>query len=213
MTDARGNSFAFLSRLFGGRGRAWTAQAAALALALLVSACGSTPTPTFNLSAPQGFSAGGSGNSQLVVAAPYALAALNTDKIFVEPSPGQIAYLGDAQWGDNLPSLLQARIIQAFENGSKLKRVARPGEGVVAEYQLTTEIRVFGLRITPEGPVAVVELSAKLIGNQSGRILAAQVFKGQARAADSSGPAATAALDEASNQVLTALVRWASGKM
>lgn len=210
MTDARGSRFDFLGGLKAGG--AWGVRAAVLGLGLMLAACGSTPTPTYNLSAPQGFSAGGHGEGQLVVAPPYALAALNTDKIFVEPAPGQIAYLGDAQWGDSLPSLLQARIIQAFENGSRLKRVARPGEGVVAEYQLVTDIRVFGLRITPEGPVAVVELSAKLIGNQSGRILAAQVFKAHVPAASSSGPDATAALDKASDQVLVAMVRWAAAK-
>lgn len=212
MTDTRRIRIARLGWLQGARGGSWAARAGALGLALLLAACGSTPTPTYNLSAPHGFSAGGSGNGQLVVAAPYALAALNTDKIFVEPAAGQIAYLGDAQWGDNLPSLLQSRIIQAFENGSKLKRVARPGEGVVAEYQLVTDIRVFGLRITPEGPMAVVEVSAKLIGNQSGRILAAQVFKASAPAASSSGPDVTAALDKASDQVLVAMVRWAASR-
>lgn len=195
---------------FGAGRRGW-GGAAVLGLGLLLSAC-STPVPTFDLSAPSGFTAGGGGGGQLVVAAPTALAVLNTDKIVVEPTPGQLAYLGDAQWGDNLPSLLQARIIQAFENASKLKRVARPGDGVVAQYQLVTDIRMFGLRVTPEGPVAVVELSAKVIANADGRIVAAQVFKGQAPAAGSSGAAATAALDQASNQVLTSLVRWASGK-
>lgn len=209
MTDARRSRFHAQS---GHEGTGWAARAAALALGLLLAACGSAPLPTYNLSAPQGFSAGGRGEGQLVVSQPYALAALNTDKIFVEPAPGQIAYLGDAQWGDSLPSLLQARIIQAFENGSKLRRVARPGEGVTADYQLVTDIRVFGLRITPEGPVAVVELSAKLISNQNGRILAAQVFKAAVPAAGSAGPEATAALDTASDQVLVALVRWAAGK-
>ncbi|MFG1392519.1 ABC-type transport auxiliary lipoprotein family protein [Xanthobacter agilis] len=209
MTHARRSRSPVLSGL---KGWGWIARAGVLCLPLVLAACGSAPTPTFNLSAPQGFTAGGRGDGQLVVAPPYALAALSTDKIYVEPAAGQIAYLGDAQWGDSLPSLLQARIIQSFENGSRLKRVARPGEGIIADYQLVTDIRMFGLRITPEGPVAVVELSAKLIGNQSGRILAAQVFKAQVPATGSSGPEATAALDTASDQVLVAMVRWASGK-
>ena len=101
--------------------------------ALSLAACGSTPTPTYNLSAPGGFTAGGSGNGQLVVVAPTALAVLNTDKIMVEPGAGQVAYLADAQWSDNLPALLHARTIQAFENASKLRRVARPGDGVNAD--------------------------------------------------------------------------------
>lgn len=184
--------------------------AVALALGLLLSACAAAPVPTYNLTAPSAFSAGGGGSGQLVVVAPTALAVLDTDKIVVEPGGGQVTYLADAQWSDRLPALLQARMIQAFENGSKLKRVARPGDGVNADYQLVTDIRAFGLRITPEGPVAIVELSAKLIGNQSGRILAAQIFKAGVPAAGTSGEAATRALDEATDKVLVALVRWAA---
>ena len=111
------------------------------ALTLALAGCGSTPTPTYNLSAPSGFTAGGSGNAQMVVVAPNALAVLNTDKVMVEPGPGQVAYLSDAQWSDTLPALLQARTIQAFENASKLRRVARPGDGVNADYQLVIDIR------------------------------------------------------------------------
>ncbi|ABS69338.1 ABC-type transport auxiliary lipoprotein family protein [Xanthobacter versatilis] len=181
-------------------------------LTLALAGCGSTPTPTYNLSAPSGFTAGGSGNGQMVVVAPTALAVLNTDKVMVEPGPGQVAYLSDAQWSDTLPALLQARTIQAFENASKLRRVARPGDGVNADYQLVIDIRTFALRITDQGPVAVVELSAKLIGTQSGRILAAQVFKAAVPAASTAGPVATAALDSAQEQVLVQMVRWASAK-
>jgi len=188
------------------------ATALLLLLGAALAGCGATPVPTYNLTAPHGFSAGGSGNGQLIVTAPTALAILNTDKIVVEPGQGQVAYLADAQWSDNLPALLQARIIQAFENGSKLRRVARPGDGVAADYQLVSDIRAFGIRITPEGPVAVVELSAKLIGSQSGRILAAQVFKAAVPAGAASGVAATQALDTASDQVLVALTRWASAR-
>lgn len=183
---------------------------AGLGLALLLAACGSMPTPTYNLSAPSGFSAGGRGSGQLIVATPSALAVLNTDKIMVEPGGGQVAYLGDAQWADQLPSLLQARIIQAFENGSNLRRVARPNDGVSGDYQLLSDIRTFGMRVTPEGPMAVVEISAKVVNNRSGNILAAKVFKASVPASGSSGAAVTQALDQASDQVLVELVRWAA---
>lgn len=181
-----------------------------IAFALMLAACGSTPTPTFNLSAPSGFSAGGRGSGQLVVSTPSALAVLNTEKIMVEPGGGQVAYLGDAQWADHLPALLQARIIQAFENGSNLRRVARPGDGVAADYQLLTDIRTFSMRHTAEGPAGVVEISAKVVNNRSGAILAAKVFHASVPAANSSGPAVTQALDQASDEVLKAMVRWAA---
>lgn len=184
--------------------------AIALLAALALSACASAPVPTFDLSAPTNFTARGTGTGQLIVATPTALAVLDTEKILVEPAPGQITYLGDAQWGDKLPSLLQARMVQAFENGSKLRRVARPGDGVSAEYQLNIDIRTFGVRVENGTTTAVVELSAKIIGNAAGRILAAQVFSARVPIATMNGATVTAALDAASNQVLVEIVRWAS---
>lgn len=196
------------------QGGAWARQSVrlvvGLAFALMLAACGSTPVPTYNLSAPSGFSAGGRGSGQLIVTTPSALAVLNTEKIMVEAGGGQVAYLGDAQWADQLPPLLQARIIQAFENGSNLRRVARPGDGVTGDYQLLTDIRTFGMRSTAEGPVGVVEMSAKVVNNRSGAILAAKVFQASVPAANSSGLAVTQALDQASDEVLKAMVRWAA---
>ncbi|OYZ80109.1 MAG: ABC transporter [Rhizobiales bacterium 24-66-13] len=182
----------------------------ALMAALALAACASAPVPTFDLSAPGNFTARGAGSGQMVVPIPTALAALDTEKILVEPAPGQITYLADAQWGDRLPALLQARMIQAFENGSKLRRVARPGDGITAEYQLNIDIRTFGVRVENGTSTAVVELSAKIIGNAAGRILAAQVFSARVPVATVNGATVAAALDAASNQVLVEIVRWAS---
>lgn len=188
------------------------AHGAALAASLLLAGCGSTPTPTFDLSAPAAFAAGGSGAGQLVVVTPTALAALDTERILVEPAPGQITYLPEAQWSDRLPALLQARAIQAFENGSKLRRVARPGDGVQPDYQLNLDIRTFGVKVTAGAPEAVVELSAKVIGVTAGKILAARVFSARVPVSNMNGAGVTAALDTASNKVLTDIVIWASAR-
>ncbi|MGE4371859.1 MAG: ABC-type transport auxiliary lipoprotein family protein [Xanthobacter sp.] len=214
MTDPRGAGcpslvLTFCQKLQPQRQRV-VRMAVGMGLAVSVAACGSMPVPTYNLSAPSDFSAGGRGSGQLVVAMPSALAVLNTDKIVVEPGGGQVAYLGNAQWADQLPPLLQARIIQSFENGSNLRRVARPGDGVTADYQLLTDIRAFGLRMTDEGPRAVVEVSAKVVNNRSGAISAAKVFKASVPVASTSGEAVTQALDTASDDVLVSLVRWAA---
>ncbi|MEW6121031.1 MAG: ABC-type transport auxiliary lipoprotein family protein [Pseudomonadota bacterium] len=188
------------------------APGAALAAALALAACGSTPTPTFDLSAPAAFAARGAGEGQLVVVMPTALAALDTERILVEPTPGQITYLPEAQWSDRLPALLQARTIQAFENGSKLRRVARPGDGIQPDYQLNLDIRTFGVKVTAGVPEAVVELSAKVIGVTAGKILAARVFSARVPVSTMNGAGATAALDAASNKVLTDVVIWASAR-
>ncbi|BAF88214.1 ABC-type uncharacterized transport system protein [Azorhizobium caulinodans ORS 571] len=190
-----------------GRGRAVLGVFLTLALA----GCASAPIPTYDLSAPTGFAARGGGNGQLVVVTPTALAVLDSEKIVVEPTPGQVTYLPEAQWSDRLTSLLQARTIQAFENSSRQRRVARPGDGVTGDYQLNMDVRSFGIKVLPEGTFAVVEISAKLIATQTGRIVSARIFSARVPVASVSGTSATTALDQASNQVLMELVRWANG--
>lgn len=175
-----------------------------------LTGCAAGPVPTFDLSAPTGFTARGGGTGQLIVVAPTALAVLDSEKIVVEAAPGQITYLTDAQWSDRLSSLLQARMIQAFENGSKMRRVARPGDGVAGDYQLSTDIRTFGVKVTPEGTFAAVEISAKLIATAGGRIIAARIFTARVPISSVSGITASTGLDQASNQVLIEMVRWAS---
>ncbi|WP_245504841.1 ABC-type transport auxiliary lipoprotein family protein [Aquabacter spiritensis] len=180
-------------------------------LCLLLAGCGTAPVPTFDLSAPTAFSARG-GGGQLVVVTPTALAALDTQQILVEPAPGQVTYLPEAQWSDRLPALLQARLIEAFENGSKIRRVARPNDGVAADYQLNVDIRTFGVQIAAGAPDAVVSLSVKVIATASGHIVAAQVFSARVPVSAMNGAGVTAALDAASDTVLRDIVIWASAR-
>nr|WP_281502935.1 ABC-type transport auxiliary lipoprotein family protein [Ancylobacter crimeensis] len=171
---------------------------------------GNQAVPTFDLSAPRAVPVERTGVRVLVISDPTSLAVLNTEKIVVEPQPGQVAYLGNAQWSDRLPPLFQARLIETFENSSRARSVARPGDRVTADYVLLTDIRSFGLQ-TFASPEAVVEVSAKIVDDRAGRIVAAKVFTGRAPAGSSSGAEATRALDAASDQVFIELVKWASG--
>lgn len=188
-----------------------------LALASMLGGCaallgGNTkPVPTFDLTAPADFTAPRIGTGQLAVGAPTALAVLDTEKVLVEAAPGQISYLSDAQWSDRLPALFQARLIEAFENGNRARSVARPGSGVTTDFSLLTDLRAFGIQAYEgEGSVAVVEVSAKIVNDRTGRIIAAQVFKARVATSSTSGPAATRAIDQASDEVLVQLVKWAS---
>ncbi|MFK8250812.1 ABC-type transport auxiliary lipoprotein family protein [Ancylobacter terrae] len=173
---------------------------------------GDKAVPTFDLTAPSGFTAPRTGTGQIVIGNPTALAVLDTEKIVIEPAPGQITYLGGAQWADRLPALFQARLIQSFENGSRSRSVARPGEQVVADYVLLTDIRQFGIQTSGGGAEAVVSVSAKVVADRAGRIVAAQVFTARAPAANTKGPEVARALDEASDQVFVEIVKWASAR-
>ncbi|HXN43530.1 MAG TPA: ABC-type transport auxiliary lipoprotein family protein, partial [Xanthobacteraceae bacterium] len=90
-----------------------------------------------------------------------------------------------------------------------LRAVARPFEGLVADFQLLIDIREFQLSTAAE-PVAEIEFSAKILG-QDGRILDARIFRAAAPAKAADAPAAAAALDEAFGKAATELVVWVGG--
>ena len=187
--------------------------AGVLVLALLTGACAGLgfgskePLPAFNLSAPPPVPRTGAIRGQLVIPEPTAISALDSERIVVRPSAGQVATLGGAQWSDRLPKLLQARILQTFENSSRLRSVGRPTDGINATYQLVVDVRAFQLSVTPE-PAGEVELSAKIVAAGSGRIVAARVFRASTPAAGTDGPQAVAAIEASFQDVAVQLVRW-----
>lgn len=187
------------------------AQAAALLLTL--AACSSGPPPaTFDLTAPKDGIAAGRGRGLLVVAEPQALQALDSNRIVIRTREGGIAYLPDVQWSDRLPKLLQARLIQTFENGARIQAVGRPGDRLVPAAQLNSDLRSFG--IDEASGEAVVEISVKIVNDRSGRILAGQVFTSRVpTGGGTSGPVASAALDLATQAILRDIVRWVSGRV
>lgn len=188
------------------RAAPWKVGAAALVAAAL-AACGSAPLPSYDLTAPsQRVSGGGLVGGQLVVVEPSALQPLEDQRILVRDAAGSVSFLGGAQWADRLPRLLQTRIIQTFENATRIRAVSRPGEGVTADYQLNSDLRAFQLDAARSE--AFVEISAKLIRVGTGKIAAARVFGARVPVATANGPEVAQALDQAAGRVLLDVVRW-----
>ena len=167
---------------------------------------GSPPT-TFDLTAPSQKVLGGSIAGQVVVAEPVAIQVLEADRILVKDGAGAVSFLGGGQWADRLPRLIQSRLIQTFENASRLKAVSRPGERISADYVLTTEIRAF--QIEAATGEAVVTLSVKVVNDRSGRISSARVFTARAPVGAIDPVNAAQALDKALSVVFLDIVRWA----
>ncbi|MCF8478786.1 MAG: ABC-type transport auxiliary lipoprotein family protein [Pseudolabrys sp.] len=168
---------------------------------------GKSPPTAYNLDAAGDFPRQSrSARGLLAIAEPVALSAYDGEKIVVRPNPAEAAQLGGAQWQDRLPKLMQARILQSFENAKRLRAVARPGDRVVADFLLMTEVRAFEISVA-EGS-AVVEIAAKIVSQRTGRIIAARVFRTSVPAAASEGAAAIAALNEAFMKMERELVLW-----
>lgn len=184
------------------------AVSSAVTVALLLAACGAGPVPTtYDLSAPRGFGRVGGSQAALVVAEPTTVQALDSDRLIVKDAAGALSFVGSVQWADRVPRLVQTRLIQTFENGSRIAAVSRPGERMVPDVQLNTDIRSFN--IDAASGQAVVEITAKLVGDRSGKILRAKLFSARVPASAADGGTAAHALDRALSQVLIEIVRWA----
>jgi phospholipid/cholesterol/gamma-HCH transport system substrate-binding protein len=154
------------------------------------------PVTTYDLTAPRSFPPLEKVvRAQIVVPEPGAPIALDTQKIVPRSAGAEAASFANAQWSDNVPKLIQAKVIQALDNSGYLSAVSRPMDGLSADYQLLLDIRAF--QIAGREEAAEVELAAKVLGND-GRIVAGKVFAAKASPASAEAPAAIAALDEAS---------------
>ncbi len=174
----------------------------------LLSACGGGPPPlTFDLSAPRGAVRRLSGGSRaIVVQEPSAIAALDSERIVVRAAGGELTYLPRAQWADRLPRLVQARLIQTFENRGRAA-VGRPTDRITGDVQLIVDIRNFEVREASRD--AYVEMAAKIVGGTSGDVATARLFSASASVGTIDGAGATAALDQALARVLLDVTGWA----
>lgn len=187
------------------------------AVALMLGGCvggmlREAPIATYDLSAPQSFTGrAAAGRGSLVVFEPAAIKTVDSNRM-VARSGGQISYVPAAQWTDRLPSLVQTRIVQSFENAGRIGSVSRAGDRVAGDYQLITDIRAFELDVRGGSNVARVEIAAKIVSNRhGGRVLSGRVFQAEVPAGAVTGPSASHSLDQALGQVLVELVGWASG--
>ena len=170
----------------------------------------SAPHIVYDLTAPKTFPAIATvPQGQLVVAEPTALIVFETRKFLVRPSPSNDPTFAQAEWSDNVPKLLQAKIIQTFENAGLMRAASRQTDGITADNQLAIDIRKFQITLTPD-PVADIEFAAKVLSND-GRIVEARVFRASVPAKATNAAAAAAALDEAFGKCATDLALWAFG--
>lgn len=180
------------------------------ALALTLAGCGggSGPPAAFSLSAPPAGGGAGAARSRTVLAVsqPTMLDPYTTERIVVMPVPGEIAHFGNAQWSDTLPRLLQSRLVQTFEASRRLRAVGKAGDGLNPSHTLVLDVRQFHLAVASR--TADVELSAKIVTERDGRVVASRNFRNSVPVEATDGPTAAVALDGAFGQVASQMVVW-----
>jgi phospholipid/cholesterol/gamma-HCH transport system substrate-binding protein len=147
--------------------------------------------------------------AQMVVPDPATILVFDTQKILIRTNAGTYSNVEGGQWADNLPKLMQARIVQSFENAHQLRAVSRPIDQLESPYRLELGIRNF--QISPEPtPTAVVEFSARLLDDK-GKVAGARIFNVSAQAKSIQAGDAVGALNEAFSKAAKELVVWTVG--
>lgn len=177
---------------------------------VFLAGCGTTtPLDTFNLSAPQtSVSSPSRKNTQLLVPTPTALKALDSENIVVSSAPGSIEYLKGAQWGDRLTNIVQSKLVQAYENTGLFGGIGRPGDGLAINYQILTDLRMFGIQAYASPKLAVVELAVRLMNDKTGEVRATRVFRNAIPVSGTTNAAYVKALDAAFERTASEIVSW-----
>lgn len=149
--------------------------------------------------------------TQILIAEPQALKALDSQNIVVQSDPLTIRYLGKSQWSDRLPRVVQMRLAQAFQNSDRFTGVGLPGQGLAIDYQIVTEIRSFGIEASSNA--AHVAIAVKILNDRNGVVASERIFEERVVATGSDNPAFVAAIDAAFESVARDIVSWATARL
>ena len=158
-------------------------------------------------------------SQQIVVEEPTATAAVNTDRIAVQPNPLQIQYLPRERWVDRAPVIVQTLLIESFENSNRVAAVGRSTTGLRADYSIVTDLREFQASV-PQAPLpggealeVTVRLNMKVVEEFEDRIIASKSFERVTYAATEDPTAIVEAFDRALGSTMRNAVEWSVRRM
>jgi len=148
---------------------------------------------------------------RLVIPEPTTLLAFNTDKILTKPAPDESLPLENARWSDSLPILLQAKLVETFENAGYADAVTRTIGDFASNYQLSMDIRQFDVS-TEAQPQAEIVVLAKLLSPE-GEIFASRKFEVVEPAKGSDTRNYVDALSAAFDKLERELLAWTTSEL
>ncbi|KAB7765795.1 ABC-type transport auxiliary lipoprotein family protein [Xanthomonas maliensis] len=146
---------------------------------------------------------------QLSVIKPTAARVVDSPRINVRPTPGELQVYHGVSWAQPATDMLEDSVVRAFEDSGKIAAVARVGTGIRSDYRLAIDLRRFESDYAGQTlPSATIEVNAKLLHASDQRVVASRTFL-VARPATATGTAEVAtAFEQALTQITTELVGW-----
>ncbi|MBR1151672.1 ABC-type transport auxiliary lipoprotein family protein [Bradyrhizobium sp. JYMT SZCCT0428] len=149
--------------------------------------------------------AGKSVNVQWAIPEPTAVAMLDTQRFLFSPAQDYPGF-SEAMWADSLPKLLQARLIESFENYDLAHAPLRMAEVGQTEFQLVIDVRRFRVAVDAK-PAAEIALSARIV-DKNGKVVASRLFEESEKFASVTPPEAAIAFSEAFGRIAKDVIAW-----
>jgi phospholipid/cholesterol/gamma-HCH transport system substrate-binding protein len=161
---------------------------------------------TYDLRAPQNLgSASKTIKGQLGIPEPTAVAMLETQRMLFSPAK-DVPGFADFIWADAIPKLLQARLIESFENYDIAHAPLRVADVGQADFQLLIDVRRFQVAVD-SGPMAEIGLSARIV-DKEGKVVASRLFEGSQKFDKVEPPAAVVAFNDAFGRIAKDMIAW-----
>ena len=144
-------------------------------------------------------------NVQWAIPEPTAVAMLETQRFLFSPAQEYPGF-AEAMWADALPKLIQARLIESFENYDIAHAPLRMADIGQTEFQLLVDIRRFRIAVET-GPAAEIGLSARIV-DKNGKVVASRLFEEREKFAAVAPAEAVAAFSEAFGRIAKDMIAW-----
>jgi len=146
---------------------------------------------------------------QLAIAKPSAARLIDSPRINVRPTPGELEVYRGATWSQPATDILEDTLLRGFEDSGRIDAVARIATGIRSDYKLTTDLRRFESDYRGgELPAATIELNAKLIHSLDQRVVAARTFVVTEPATSTEIGSVASAFETALGKTTTELIGW-----
>jgi phospholipid/cholesterol/gamma-HCH transport system substrate-binding protein len=142
---------------------------------------------------------------QLALPEPTAVAMLETQRMLFSPV-GEYPDFAEFLWADSIPKLLQARLIESFENYDIAHSPLRAADIGETDFQLLIDVRRFRIA-TDSGPTAEIGLSARIL-DKGGKVIASRLFEDSQKFDKLEPSAAVAAFNDAFARIAKGMVAW-----
>ena len=142
---------------------------------------------------------------QLSIPEPTAITMLEMQRMLFSP-PSVVPEFAEFMWADAIPKLLQARLIESFENYDIAHAPLHSTDVGQPDFQLLIDVRRF--RVAMEsGPQAQIGLSARMV-DKEGKVIASRLFEDSEKFENVEPQAAVTAFNAAFGRIAGNMINW-----